>query len=457
MKVNKIKLLKNIEILIILVLTMIICFKENNFYNYNILVIISFNINAFIIILNILKDQTAFSLNKTFWYFNFFFFFIAPLFQYLSSYNVWNIAISEELYLKTNTYVMLCYIIYMVSKKFFINKNFKKHNYNIIDVNNENSNLKIIYSEKILILMLILTFISFVFLITNISFNGLFVREINNLSIGDNTISVILENICRAIPIYTCVYSIYFYQKKKFGKIFILIEFIILFMVNFPTSITRYWIGLVYIGIALIFNRKFDICIIIIFSLIFPIFQLFKWYSFLELFTNSNLANRMFKVYNSVDFDAYSMFARTINYVNNNGIQFGHQSLASIFFLIPRALWPLKPYPTGQFIAMNEGQFYTNLSCPLFAEGFIDYGLFGSLIYTVLICYIISKFDFSYWNKNEIKLIDFYYPFLFGILIFLLRGSLQPVIVYSFTFLIFIIILKKICFRKKVYNENINI
>lgn len=465
MKISKKKLMKSLEIFIVLFLLILIYFNGYDSRQKNIFVIITFMINGLIIILNIVAEQKDFSLNKTFWYFNFFFFFIAPLLQYLSSFKMWNFRISDNLYLKTNCYVMLCYLIYMFSKVCLI-KNHKemgvknnKTSFNDI-TSKASKKYEIIYSKNILILLMVCSFISFAFLVINISFKGLFIRSLNSLSIGDNTISVILENLFRSIPIYSTVYSIYYYRQKREGISIFIIELIILIMVNFPASITRYWIGLVYIGLLLILfgkkinGRKFDICLIVIFAVIFPIFQLFKWYSFSDLLNGTDVSKRLFDVYNSVDFDAYSLFARSINFVAKNGMQLGHQILASIFFIVPRAIWPTKPYPTGQFIAMTEKQIFTNLSCPFFAEGYVDFGIIGSLIYTFIISYIINKMDNVYWNKkenndNRINLIDFSYPFLFGILIFLLRGSLQPVVVYTFTFFIFIFVIKKICLRKE--------
>lgn len=466
MKISKKKLMKSLEIFIVLFLLILIYFNSYDTRQNNILVIVTFMINGIIIILNIIAEQKDFSLNKTFWYFNFFFFFIAPLLQYLSNFKMWNFNISDNLYLKTNFFVLLCYLIYMFSKFFLIkgSKGTNIKNDNNLSLNNLKKEFKkhfeIVYSKNILTLLMITSAISFVFLVINISFKGLFIRELNGLNVGDNTISVILENLFRSIPIYSVVYSIYYYRQKKKGILVIIIELIILIMVNFPVSITRYWIGLVYIGLLLILfekkmsGRKFDICLIVIFAVIFPIFQLFKWYSFSDLLNGVDVSKRLFDVYNSVDFDAYSLFARSINFVTKNGLQLGHQILASIFFIIPRAIWPTKPYPTGQFIAMSENQIFTNLSCPFYAEGYVDFGIIGSLIYTFIICYIINKMDYLYWDKkrnndNGIGLIDFSYPFSFGILIFMLRGSLQPVVVYTFTFFIFIFVIKKVCFRKR--------
>ena len=50
----------------------------------------------------------------------------------------------------------------------------------------------------------------------------------------------------------------------------------------------------------------------------------------------------------------------------------------------------------------------------------------------------------KYWEQENdgTRFIDYIYPFCIGLFIFLLRGSFHPVIVFSFTFFIFIIIWK---------------
>lgn len=450
MKIPKVKMIASLEIAVILFILLLFSLANKNFSGKNFSVIVSFLVNAILIIAGIIVDQKAFSLNKTFWYFNFYFLFLAPLLQYLTGYSVWSINIGDDLYIKTNGVILLCYIVYFTVNFICSNK--------IEEDSLIKAKVPIIeFSQYKVLVLLLLSVFAFVFLASMISFNGLFVRDLNGIDIGDKTTSVIVENFCRSIPVYSLGYTILYYKKNKSGLPLILVESILLLIVNFPASITRYWIGLVYIGILLILfeekivNRRFDIFLIVVFSVIFPVFQLFKWYTLSDLISGGNIMIRLSNVYNSVDFDAYSVLARTIKLTSTNGIQYGHQVLASLFFIVPRSVWPLKPYPSGQFIAMATNQFYTNISCPIYAEGFIDFGLIGALLYTLLLSFFIRKFDDNFWLKKDENSYSFnrlIYPFLFGILIFLLRGSLQPVVVYSFTFFIFAIILK-IWFKEK--------
>lgn len=451
MKVNERRLLDMIGIFIILFFIILYYIAGYSFGGKSLAVIITFIINGFYIIINIICIDKPFSLIKTFWYFNFFFFFIAPFLQFLSGYISWGYYISDSLYLKTNIILFVCYTL-----SSFISFIIQNNKINIKSIKNEP---EMIFSKKYLIMFIILSFLAFIFLLYKISFSGFFVRELNQISVGDNTINSIITNTCRAIPAYALTYSIFYYRntKERVSMVFIIIESIILLMLNFPASVTRYWIGLVYIGVFLvifkdkIIGRKFDLVLILVFAIIFPIFQLFKWYTLSELLVEkNNVVQKLLTAYNSPDFDAYSVLSRTISLVSVKGCQYGHQLMGSLFFIIPRAVWNSKPYPTGQFIAMCSNQYFTNISCPIYAEGFIDFGIFGSILYTILLSIALNVLDNLYWySNNTIKYNSYMYTFLFGILIYLMRGSLLPVVAYSFTFFIFSFFVKGICFRKR--------
>ena len=189
---------------------------------------------------------------------------------------------------------------------------------------------------------------------------------------------------------------------------------------------------------------------ICLFAILFPIFQLFKWYG-INILTDFNLILSKFSsTYNNADFDAYSMFARGIDYVSQNGHTNGHQILASLLFLIPRAIWSDKPVPSGQFIAEAQHQFFTNLSFPLIGEGYLDFGVLGIFVFAIVFAKITSKLDYEYWHNSDISsVIRYVYPFSFGIFIFLQRGSMQPVVVYTFAFYLFLIIFNFIFSKKE--------
>ena len=95
-------------------------------------------------------------------------------------------------------------------------------------------------------------------------------------------------------------------------------------------------------------------------------------------------------------------------------------------FFVPRAIWAAKPLGTGStvFIALHPE--FTNVSAPLLAEGFMDFGVFGVVVYAVVAGAITAWADKKYWESNNpLSKERVVYPFLMFQFFFLLRGDLM--------------------------------
>ncbi len=402
-------------------------------------VVVTFFIIGAITIFNVIRDDKPFSLNKVFWYFNFFFLFLAPLLQYFGGYQPWNYYISESIYFKCNLLIILWMVIYTIINIYIDSKKKLKDNYKekVLETSKKEIPKLIVYSM-----------IAIAILIALIGFGNMFVREGNAVDIGSDLINSITSKFLRSIPIFClAIYMLLVKKQKTKRSIFIMLILATLVLIsNFPTSISRYWIGASYLGLVLILfkdkmkNRAFDIILIFTLAVVFPFFTLFKNNDLMTVLSNRMVLS-IDKMFYNVDFDAYSMFARIIIYTKDFGFEYGHQLLCTLFFFIPRAIWVTKPYPTGMVVATKQDAFFTNLSSPLISEAYIDFGIIGVIIYAIIISYIISKLDNIYWKRkdsNNIGLIDITYPFMLGFMLFLQRGSMQPVVTHAFSFYLFI-------------------
>lgn len=407
-------------------------------------VLLTFMLIAIISLINIIKDKTPYSLNKTFWYFNLIFFFIAPIIQYKTGYRVWNYGLDNDAYLNTNLFILLSDFIFML---FY--KKIKKDD--IISQEKIKIETTSVFKSILFVCSLICLFI----VVKNIGFASLFSREENSYSIsGDGMFNTIFTHLLKCIPVYA--FFVFYSEKNKITLPSIII-LIIICLLNFPTSTTRFWMGAIYIGIFLIIfnkkskeNRTYDILILLIFTIIFSLLYSFKFHD-LSYFMENGIDIKNFKdSYNSVDYDAYSIIYRSFDYVKANDIVFGRQLIGTLLFIIPRSIWPAKPKPTGDLIVSSQGQWYTNVSCPFLAEGYINFGIIGTILFQIILAILCSKLDNNYWkNKKNNSYIKFLYPFLMGFLIFLERGALHPTVVYLFCFsipLIFTVLLN--IFRK---------
>ena len=432
MKINK----KNFIIFSLFILLLIsmfyYIFSSIDIINKNFEVILTFIILMIIILTGIFREKRTFTLNKTYWYFMLFFMFIAPLIQYLTNYSEWGYLINDNLYISINVLLILFNLLYGVTY-FIFNSKQKKIEYS-------NKKEDITLNKKVLNILFLLSIISYLVLIKIIGFKNLFIRTSNDFGVEDSALNTILNNFMRAIPVYFSVYSILYYKENKKGITYVIISLIITFLMNYPPALTRYWIGAIYIGIILVLikeklnSRTFDIFIVLVFLLIFPMFQFFKYNTLKDIRSDNLPLNSIQGIYDNPDFDAYSMFARAKIYTKSNGVTLGKQLLGTILFIIPRKVWVNKPIPSGELIATNQNQSFTNLSCPFPAEGLINFGIFGVIIYSIILGLLLSYLDNEYWKENQNKRFLIIYPFLIGFLIFILRGSFHPAIVFMFTF-----------------------
>ncbi|WP_144836944.1 hypothetical protein [Kocuria rosea] len=95
----------------------------------------------------------------------------------------------------------------------------------------------------------------------------------------------------------------------------------------------------------------------------------------------------------SGDFDAYVQMANTFDFVSHHGITYGQQLLGVMFLWVPRGVWESKPVATGALLADHMGYDFTNLSAPIWAELFINFGWPLTVIGMGLVGYLFSRWD----------------------------------------------------------------
>ena len=114
-----------------------------------------------------------------------------------------------------------------------------------------------------------------------------------------------------------------------------------------------------------------------------------------------------------------------MEYVDNYGFSYGYQLLGGLLFFVPRSIWTVKPYSSGQVIGEYLIGFYdfsfANISNPLVSESYINFGLVGVLITPIILAFFLLYM--IRWLNGESylkKIMAFYFAMH---LIFLLRGD----------------------------------
>ncbi|MEX5237753.1 hypothetical protein [Kocuria arenosa] len=143
------------------------------------------------------------------------------------------------------------------------------------------------------------------------------------------------------------------------------------------------------------------------------------------------------KALTSGDFDAFAQLTNTLSYVADHGIAWGDQLVGVLFLWVPRSIWPGKPIDTGVELAEYMGYKFTNLSAPIWAELFINFGLLGALLGMGALGYLFRRWDtrtdlylrISRMPPVVVSAVAFY-------LIIFLRGSMLAVSAYLLVILV---------------------
>lgn len=202
-----------------------------------------------------------------------------------------------------------------------------------------------------------------------------------------------------------------------------------------PISTPRFWVATVLISIVLVAIRprtrpalavSFG-ALLLIMTIVFPVADYFRNSVDPQEATSERL-NLGKELKMSPDYDAFQMSVLVMHATRDSVYVPGEQAIGALTFWVPRTVWPDKPEATGSVAALHAGMSFTNVSAPLWSEGFSNLwwpGAFG-------IMYLLGRGTRRLETRieNGCQLTSALVPLLAGLEIFLLRGSLQPVLAF---------------------------
>ena len=169
---------------------------------------------------------------------------------------------------------------------------------------------------------------------------------------------------------------------------------------------------------------------------IFPILSIFinnPIESWVDVFTLENVLIEIQGHFLDMHYDAWANFIASLQYVETEGVRLGQQILGALLFFVPRDIWADKPIASGQmlgeYLVLYYNLWFTNISFPLPAEGYVDFGIFGLILYAALLGYYSRRLDYfinhgSFVDRTSALYFTFY-------LLFVLRGSFLPAFAYG--------------------------
>ncbi|MFF5444914.1 hypothetical protein [Streptomyces sp. NPDC012888] len=205
-------------------------------------------------------------------------------------------------------------------------------------------------------------------------------------------------------------------------------------VVNNPISNPRYWFLTVMFALlftvfpvsAAMYRVALSMAVVIA-LLVFPFADRFRYdeKNYKPVETTSFLEPMALK-----DYDQVGMFANTITFAESGpGHFYGRQMAGSVFFAVPRSVWPGKPRDTGVMVGQWMGTVNTNLSSPIWAELWIDFGAVGMGAGLMGMGYAAARIDRRYATRAVRRtasgaLLSVVVPLVAGYSFILLRGPL---------------------------------
>ncbi|MEN6461382.1 MAG: O-antigen polymerase [Syntrophomonas sp.] len=377
------------------------------------------------------------------------FFFIAPIMQIKSGYFPNTMAYNPTLVTKANIYIFVFMLIFSIS--YFLIKNSIKRPIELIDI--PKHTYFIMLAVSIIVLIIFLP-----------ELLGYYVNRSDALISSVKSTRLIAEHFLFYIPLFLVGYLLYY--KEKFSKhsyyLNIIVSLGLLFWFINPVVSYRNMLGPVYIALLFSFfydkiNRNIRAFVLISLVLLigFPAtYEITHGYVEIRDLIPSLFNIKIFDTYRQIHYDAYGNFCAFIEYAHKAGYCNGKQLLGTLLFFVPRSIWVTKPVGSGIIIGDYLMQYYNmwfnNISAPLIAEGYFNFGIFGIVAYSMgLACLAAWIYRLMSRGNN--------YCWFVGVcssvhLIFLLRGDLMSSFAFLigmlFAILVIPVLISKIPFRE---------
>lgn len=245
---------------------------------------------------------------------------------------------------------------------------------------------------------------------------------------GDPLVSLLVTGFVQFGVLVTVVAQVLLRRQGRGGsRVLIFSGLAVLVVLVNPIGSARFIIGTVWLAVAIaaglfstIRRYRWGVLLATIgLILVFPILDSFRYVVGEVESVNG------FQSLAEADYDAYGQLLNTLEYTTVVGFSWGTQLLGVLLFWVPRSFWPSKPVDTGILLADFKGYSFSNLSAPVPAELYVNFGFVGVILFSFAIGYAFRRLDqsaeVSYRSTGSPTLLS---AVLAIYMVFLFRGSL---------------------------------
>lgn len=256
---------------------------------------------------------------------------------------------------------------------------------------------------------------------------ALLLRSAADTLLADSSVIkvVVVQQIIRPIAVCCLIAGLIGNVGRRYVTALLILSVVTLFPSGIARNVTAmYWIPVV----ILFFQRwlqgnRFIILMFVGISILFPMLGAFRWVGGSEHVWKPEL-------FVSMSFDAGQLFMAA---VKTGTVSYGYQLLGVLLFFVPRSIWPAKPFGSGYYLAGMYDADYQNVAMPFFAEGYINFGWVGILLFAIVAASGSAILDVRYWSvwmRSGGMLRHGLYLIIIGGSFFIMRGDLMSSFAY---------------------------
>jgi hypothetical protein len=246
-----------------------------------------------------------------------------------------------------------------------------------------------------------------------------------------------IKSVFSTVPIFLALYAVIVTRKHRLSHrnsrvilgspVVLALLIVATFILNSPISMPRQWIATIII--ALIFaipsvQKKPSATRLVIVGAVLVSIALFPYAAYFRFSSGFKRPPGVVQTLETKgDYDSFQMITAGVQYTFKEGFRYGGQALGDALFFVPRSVWHSKAEDTGALIGSHFQLAFTNLSAPLWIEGYIDFGYIGLVAIFLLYGLLMRRADDRFVKGNS-PFAQFMIPLLAGYTGILLRGPL---------------------------------
>lgn len=290
-------------------------------------------------------------------------------------------------------------------------------------------------SEKKLIAISVISFIILLaynhFNIMTLLFRGMTSEMVQQYEVVRNSdisssSALIFDKVLRPIPWCSFIVALCCGCSKRIKSLL----FILALLSVSPIGVSRNAAAIYWLPVVIILFTKYIKGNRFIYLMLFGMFIVFPFMDNFRYFSGDIRFKFSMDYLDTMNMDASQMFMSVLKY---DIVTYGRQLLGVALFWVPRSIWPTKPIGSGAFVAESCNGWFNNVSMPYFAEGYLNFGLLGLILFIIVAGIISGRLDARYWyNPDRFRNPNVgFYLIALGATIFIMRGDLLSSFAYT--------------------------